>query len=165
MKGTDKFLIGIVAGVVILVVAVLVVAVLRPNQPAYEPDDTADGVAHNYLLALQLEDYARAYGYLSRTLPGRPADAQAFARYVQDNRWRLGYGADDVSLAIEAVEVVGNRGKVIVRRTVFHRGGLFDSGQSSGTFEMTMHREGGAWKVADSERYWANCWEDPEGCP
>jgi hypothetical protein len=70
MKGTDRFLIGIVAGVVILVVAVLAIALLRPNQPSYEPDDTAEGVAHNYLLALQLEDYGRAQGCLSRSLPG-----------------------------------------------------------------------------------------------
>jgi hypothetical protein len=163
MKGTDKFLIGIVAGVVILVVIVLAVALLRPNQPAYEPDDTAEGVAHNYLLALQLEDYARAYGYLSRTLPGRPADAEAFERNVQSNRWSFDYSYD-VSLAIEAVEVVGNRGEIVVRRTVFYRGGLFDSGQSSSTFEMTLRREGDAWKVADSDRYWAACWEWSQGC-
>jgi hypothetical protein len=164
VKGTDKFLVGIVAGVVILVIAVLAVALLRPNQPAYEPDDTAEGVAHNYLLALQLEDYERAYGYLSRTLPSRPADAEAFERNVQDKRWPFGYYDDDVSLAIEAVSVTGERARIVVRQTVFYRGGLFDSGQSSSTFEMTLRREGGAWEVADSELYWATCWASSEGC-
>ena len=164
MKGTDKFLMAIVAGVVILVIAVLAVALLRPNQPSYEPDDTAEGVAHNYLLALQLEDYARAQGYLSRFLPGRPTDAETMERHVQGNRWSFGTYDDDVSLAIEAVEVTGNRGKIVVRRTVFSRGGLFESGQRSDTFDMTMRREGGIWKVADSDRYWAPCWEASEGC-
>jgi hypothetical protein len=119
---------------------------------------------HNYLLAVQLEDYERAQGYLSRTLPGRPANAEAFERHVQDNPWSFGARDDDVSLAIEAVDVVGNRGKIVVRRTVFYRGGLFDSGQSSSTFDMTLRREGGVWKVADSDRYWAACWEASEGC-
>jgi hypothetical protein len=164
MKGTDKFLIGIVAGVVILVVAVLAVALLRPNQPGYQPDDTAEGVAHNYLLALQLEEYERAYGHLSPSLPGHPADVETFERDVEDNRWSFGYYDDDVSLAIEAVNVTGDRAKIVVRKTVFYRGGLFDSGQSSDTFEMTLRREEGAWKVADSDRYWADCWESSKGC-
>jgi hypothetical protein len=164
MKGTDRFLIGIVAGVVILVVAVLAIALLRPNQPSYEPDDTAEGVAHNYLLALQLEDYGRAQGYLSRSLPGYPTDVETFERNVQDNRWSFGYNEDDVSLDIEAVDVLGNKGKIVVRRTVFYRGGLFDSGQRSDTFDMTLHREEGTWKVADSDRYWAACWGSPDGC-
>jgi hypothetical protein len=165
MKGTDKFLIGIVAGVVLLVIVVLAVALLRPNELAYEPDDTAEGVAHNYLLALQLEEYERAYGYLWPSLPGHPADAEAFERTVQDNHWHFAYGDDDVSLAIEAVRVTGDRATIVVRLTAFYRGGLFDSGQFSNTFDMTLRRQDGAWKVADSERYWAACWEASEGCP
>jgi hypothetical protein len=164
MKGTDRFLIGIVAGVVVLVGVVLALALLRPNQPGYQPDDTPEGVAHNYLLALQLDEYERAYGYLSPTLPGYPADAETFERDVQDNRWSFGYYDDDVSLAIEAVNVTGDRAKIVVRKTEFYRGGLFDSGQHSTTFDMILRREEGAWKVADSDRYWAGCWESAEGC-
>jgi len=43
----------------------------------------------------------------------------------------------------------------VVRRTEFHQGGLFDSGQYSTTFEMTLRREDGAWKITNSDRYWA----------
>jgi hypothetical protein len=69
-----------------------------------------------------------------------------------------------VSLAIEAVNVTGDRAKIVVRKTEFYRGGLFDSGQHSTTFDMILRREEGAWKVADSDRYWAGCWESAEGC-
>ncbi len=164
MKGTDRFLIALVAGVVVLVGIVLAIALLRPNQPSYQPDDTPEGVAHNYLLALQLEDYERAYGYLSPTLPGYPADIETFERNVRNNRWSFGYDDDDVSLAIEAVNVTGDRAKIVVRKTEFYRGGLFDSGQYSNTFDMTLRREQSAWKVVDSDRYWANCWESSRGC-
>ncbi len=164
MKGTDKFLIAIVAGVVILVGAVLAVALLRPNQPTYQPDDTPEGVAHNYLLALELEEYERAYGYLSPTLPGYPANAEKFVSNVEGERWSFGYYDDDVSLAVDAVSVTGDRAKVVVRRTVFNRGGLFDSGQYSTTFDMTLRSEDGMWKIADSDRYWASCWESSKGC-
>ena len=164
MKGTDKFLIAFVVGVVVLVGIVLAIALLRPNQPSYQPDDTPEGVAHNYLLALQLEEYEGAYGYLSPTLPGYPNDAETFERNVQNSRWSFGYDDDDVSLAIEAVNVTGDRAKIVVRKTEFYRGGLFDSGQYSTTFDMTLRREEGTWKVVDSDRYWANCWESSKGC-
>jgi hypothetical protein len=155
MKGIDKFLLAIVAGVVVLVGVVLVLAVLRPNRPSYQPDDTPEGVAHNYLLALQLEEYERAYSYLSPSLPGYPPDAGTFEHDVQNNRWSFGYGDDDVSLAIEAVNINGDRAKVVVRETRFYRGD---------TFDMTLRPKEGTWKVSDSERYWIDCWESSKGC-
>lgn len=164
MKGTDRFLIGIVVAVVVLVGVVLALALLRPNQPSYQPDDTPEGVAHNYLLALQLEEYERAYSYLLPTLPGYPDDLDAFEREVEDNRWSFGYYDDDVSLSVETVDVSGDRAKIVVRKTHFHRGGLFDSGQYSTTFEMTLRREEGSWRVAEAGRYWATCWELSKGC-
>jgi hypothetical protein len=167
MKGIDKFLIGIVAGIVLLVAAVLALALLRPaQQPSYQPDDRPEGVAHNYLLALQLEEYNRAYSYLSPTLPGYPGKVEAFERDVQGNRWNFGY-ADrdrDESLAVESANVSGDRARVVVRQTVFYRGSLFDSGQYSSTFTMTLRREKGAWKVTRSDSYWADCWSWSEGC-
>jgi len=77
MKNTDKFLVGIVVGVVVLVATAFAVALLRPK-PTYQLEDTPKGVAHNYLLALQQEDYKRAYGYLSPTIEGYPTSAEAF---------------------------------------------------------------------------------------
>jgi len=164
MKGTDKFLIAIVVGVVILVGVVVTIALLRPGQPGYQLDDAPEGVAYNYLLALQQADYERAYGYLPPTLPGYPADSEAFERDVSNNRWSFGYYDDDVSLAVEGVNVTGDKAKAVVRRTVFHRGGLFDSGQYSSTFDMTLRRQDGAWKITDSDRYWADCWSSSNGC-
>ena len=160
----DKFLVAIVAGVVLLVIAVFVVALARPNRPAYQPGDTPDGVAHNYLLALQREEYERAFGYLSPTLPGHPASADQFARDVRNERWSFGAYDGDVSLAIEVVNVTGETARVVVRKTEFYRGGLFDSGHYSTTFDLTLRREDGAWKITGSDLYWAGCWESSDGC-
>jgi hypothetical protein len=164
MKSTDKLLLGIVAGVIILVVVSLVIALRQPDQPAYDPDDTPAGVAHNYLLALQLEDFPRAYGYLSPLLLGYPANAEAFEQQVLDNRYWFGLNDNEVSLAIEDVNTTNDRTKVVVRRTVFSRGSLFDSGQYSDTFDMTLRQVDGNWKIVVSERYWASCWNTFKGC-
>lgn len=164
MKGTDRFLVIVVAGVILIVIAAFVVAFVTSNRPSYQPQDSPEGVANNYLLALQLQEYDRAYSCLSPALPGYPEGVEAFERDVEDHRWEFDYYDNTVSLAIEAVDVDGDRATIIVRRTTFRQGGLFDSGQSSTIFEVELRQEGGAWKVIDATRYWATCWESPRGC-
>jgi hypothetical protein len=29
---------------------------------------------------------------------------------------------------------------------------------------MTLRHEDGAWKIVESDRYWASCWELARGC-
>jgi hypothetical protein len=164
MKGTDRFLITLVAGMLLLVGLTFGLALLRPNRPAYQADDTPEGVVNNYLLAIQRGDHSRAYGYLSPKLRGYPADAERFAADVDDNRWSFGYYDDDVSLAIEKIDLWDDKATVSVRKTSYYRGGLFDNGQYSTSFRVTLHHEDGAWKILDSDRYWANCWDWTRGC-
>ena len=71
MKSTDKFLISIVIGIMLLVVVAFGIAFLRP-EPTYQSEDTPEGVVHNYLMALQREEYYRAYSHLSPVIPGYP---------------------------------------------------------------------------------------------
>jgi hypothetical protein len=163
MKSTDKFLIGIVGGVILLIVVAFAVAFLRPK-PTYLPDDTPEGVAHNYLFALQQKDYARAYGYLSPTLSGYPKSAEAFASDASDYNWNFGDGSN--TLQVESSSITGDRAVVLVRETVFYEGGLFNSSQYANTFEMTLQRDpkSGAWKIVESDSYWAWCWNNSDGC-
>ena len=65
---------------------------------------------------------------------------------------------DDVSLAVESVNVTGDRAKIVVRKTEFYRGGLFDSGQDSTTFDMTLRRTDDEWEISESDRFWVRCW-------
>jgi hypothetical protein len=167
MRGTDKFLLAIVIGIVLLVGAVLALAISRPGQPTYRPDDTPEGVAHNYTLALQLGDYARAYGYLSPTLAGYPADTEQMERDLGGYPFDPGYyyaSREDTALAIETARVHDNTATVTIRETTYYQGGLFSSGQSSSTFDLFLRREDGLWRITRSGRYWSYCWEQPGGC-
>ena len=166
MKTTDKFLTGIVIGIVVLVVVAFAFALLRP-EPAYLPDGTPDAAAHNYLLALQQSDYERAYQYLSPSLRGYPESAEEFATNVEDNSWNFRLDQGSVSLEVTSTAVTGNRATVRVLETRFNENGLFDSSQYTDTFEMHLERSSSEadWKIIDSNSYWAWCWDNIKGCP
>ena len=161
MKSTDKFLIGIVVGIVLLVVAAFVVTLTRP-EPTYQAEDTPEGVTHNYLLALQKKDYQRAYGYLSPTLKGYPVSAERFAENVEDYSWRFRLDTD-TTLAVESAKVTANRAVVKVRESRFHGRGLFDSNQSTTVFEIKLQLENSEGKIVDADYYFTWCWKRSEG--
>lgn len=166
MKGTDKFLIGIVIGVIILIGAAITVALLRP-EPTFQSEDTPEGVAHNYLLALQQKDYERAYGYLSPSLEGYPDSVETFIDNIDDYSWQFRDLQDgSTTLTVESTDLIGERAEVSVREDRFHEGGLFDSSQYTHTFEMRLRFDTArnAWKIIGSDSYWVRCWDDKEGC-
>jgi hypothetical protein len=61
----DRFLIAILAGIGVLVVAAFVLFFVRQSQLNYTTDDTPGGVVQNYILALHKGDYQKAYAYLA----------------------------------------------------------------------------------------------------
>lgn len=164
MKTTDKFLIGIVAGVVLLVGVAFAVVLLRPK-PAYRADDTPENVAHNYLLALQQSDYERAYGYLSPTIRGYPDTAESFIEDINDYNWTF-HQEDSITLSVGSARITGERATVTVQKKVFYEGGLLGSSDYTDTFDVTLRRDAtsGVWKIIDSEDYWAYCWDNKNGC-
>jgi len=164
MKKTDKILIGIVTGIVLLVVVAFVVALNKPK-PTYQAEDTPEGVTFNYLFALQQKDYERAYGYLSPTLKGYPRNAEKFADDIQNRSYTFSrlYNSS-TTLEIESSTVTGARTDVRIRETRFYEGDLFNSSQYTRSFTVTLRQEkNGAWKVVDSDSYWISCWSDLQG--
>jgi hypothetical protein len=162
MKSTDKFLIGIVAAIVLLIVVALVVTLTLPGL-TYQTEDTPEGVAHNYLVALQKEEYERAYSYLSTNLEGYPASAEEFAEHVQDDSWRFRLNTD-TTLSVVSARITGSLATVRVRESHFRSGDLFDTDQSISFFEMGLQLEEGEWKIVDADYYFSRCWEREVWC-
>lgn len=163
MKSPDKFLIGIIIGVVVLLAVVFGVVLTRPADE-YQSEDTPEGVVHNYLLALQNEDYQRAYTYLSPSLDGYPESPIEFKRSVERDRWRFRADAS-ISLSIQSTELIAeNRAVVEVRETRFYSGDLFSSSHSTMEFELFLFLEAGDWKIRDADYYFAACWLDYADC-
>lgn len=157
MQGSTKFLIGIIIGIVLLVIVAFSVVLLR-SEPTYQDDTTPDGAAHNYLLAIQNQDYERAFTYIPEQYPN-PKDAEDMAYTIAQDLGRFDMDSD-FSLAVESVKMRGDeRAVVTMRKTTFYNSGLMGSGQYTRTFTLTMRLEEGIWKVSDGESYWSSsCW-------
>lgn len=170
MQRTDKLLLGIVAGIVVLVLVAFAVFWLRP-EPRYLADDTPEHIVHNYLLALQKQDYDRAYGYLLPTLGGYPRSINAFRADINSSRYEFDLNGNASTFQIDPAEVAGEEATVNVRQRVFYEGGLFStfletSGSYDNNFGVTLERPspGLQWKISHSDGFWRYCWSQPEGC-
>lgn len=161
MRTTDKVLLGIVVGALLLAGGAFVLVLIRP-EPTYGAEDSPEGVAHNYLLALQREDYSRAYGYLSPNLPGYPTSAQEFERQMEDS-FHL-QGINELSFTVGTAVIDGSQATVEFLETVFYDGGPLDPGQYTNTFQMDLEQIGAEWRIADSQRYMLDCWKSFGEC-
>jgi hypothetical protein len=158
----NKTLLAIVGGVVVLLI-VAFAFLLFAEAPEYMSEDSPDGVAHNYLLALHNEDFELAFSYLSKNIMSPPESAFEFERNIKNQSWRFRLNSS-TTLAIESSEVRGTNAYVDVLETRFNQGGLLDTSQYSNTFELILALEEEEWKIAGGDAYFAWCWEREDGC-
>ena len=155
----DRFLMGIVIGILILVVVAVGVVLLREQTEEYVADDTPAGVVHNFFLAIQRQDYDKAYGYLSDDIKSKP-DLDEFILAVDNFGDR-----PESSLEIGDTTIDDNRAQVRVSITTYYGGGdLFDRGSYSS--RDTAHLRAtpnGEWKLIQFPYpYWGYDWNNPE---
>jgi hypothetical protein len=162
MKSTDKILIGIVIGIIMLIIVALIVTLTQPD-PTYQSEDTPKGVAHNYLLALQKEEYDRAYIYLSPTIKSYPTSLDEFTDQIRNDAWRFRLSTNS-TLSVESAKINGDRATVTVQESSFRSGDLFNNTQSSRSFDMELILANEEWKIFDSVYYFAWCWNQTQGC-
>ena len=163
MNGTDKFLIGIVASIVILVVVVFLVVLLRP-EPEYRDEDIPEAVVHNYLLALQKGEYERALDNLSSSVNHAPKDVNEFVEDIDGCSYRFRGLDRDISLIIDSTDIKGDRAEVQIKQTIFYSGDMFGSNLHESEFEMTLKQQKNTWKLITGDRYWCSCWNEIGGC-
>ena len=152
----DKFLIGIIAGIGLLVVVAIIMVLTRGQGEDYIADDAPAGVVHNYFLALQRKDYDRAYSYLADDLQSKP-DLDKFIRDMDSQR----YGSSEASLQMGETRLDDERSQVDVSITTYSGGGIFDSGSYSSqeTAHLRLDAEG-KWKlISFPYPYWGYDWD------
>ncbi len=151
----DRFLIGILIFIGVLVIASVVLFFTRGSAQAYGAEDTPDGVLRNYALAIQNMDYPRAYGYLADTTnkPTYEAFRQAFlSRQLDPSNSALQFGT---------VYTDGTDSAWVEVSVLYAGTGLFDNGWSNND-KGTLIRQNGAWKITYLPYpYWGWDWYTP----
>jgi hypothetical protein len=154
----DRFLIGILVFIGVLIIAALGLFLFRSRAAAYRPEDTPAGVVYNYVLALQRRDYSRAYGYLADG-PSKPSFdqfQQAFFTYQID--------PSTSALQVGETQMLSN-GDAWVNLTTQYGGGFIDRGYAS-TNRAALVKQGGAWKIVSLPYpFWGFDWYTPTPLP
>jgi hypothetical protein len=161
LNNSDKLLLAIVLGIIVLVIIAFVVIARRP-QPQFQSLDTPEAVVHDYLLALQLGDYERAYGFLSPEI-AYPGDIDEFYDSLRLRPWEIEM-SDNTSLVVESSQPVSGQSVAVVVRQIYNNNTLFGGDSYSDTFRMRVENDGQGWKLASGERFWSSCWGEENKC-
>ncbi len=148
----DRFLIGILVFIGLLVVASLALFFIRPEAAAYQPDDTPEGVVYNFALAIQNNDVTRAYGYLA-DLEYKPTEA-AFRQAILN-----GYlYTDGYALQVDETQFLDSDEAWVLVTIHYLSSGPFDSGWTSQD-HAALVRQNGEWKISYMPYpYWSYDW-------
>jgi hypothetical protein len=142
----DRFLTGILAGIVVLVVIALAVFFLRQGSQSYISEDVPEGVVHNYVLAVLNDDYEKAYKYLA-DLDNKPTYEQfrdAFLTgVVNPNNSAVDIGTSEVTADTASVEVA----------LIYNPSDPFSTGYRD-VQRAVLVRQNGAWKLSSMPGYY-----------
>jgi hypothetical protein len=148
----DRFLMGILIFIGVLVVAAVTLFFLRKGTTAYQPDDTPGNVVFNFALAIQQNDLERAYGYLADQ-DGKPTKT-AFLQSIQNGYLNVTGNA----LQVGKVTTVGQDNASVDVTIQYLGSGPFDSGYSN-PGQAVLVRQNSAWKILSMPYpYWSGDW-------
>lgn len=134
----DRFLLGILVFIVVLVVAALALYFSGSSDQDYVAEDSPEAIVHNYALALTNGDYVKAYGYLADG-KDKPTAAE-FSRFFSQFD-----PMQNAGLRIGTTDLIDD--EAVVRTTVvWGSSGPFDGGYNSEESALLVLQEG-AWKI------------------
>lgn len=141
----DRFLIGILLGIGVLIIAALILFFFRQGQVSYGDDRTPAGALQNYFLAVQKRDYEKAYGYLADQ-PGKPSLVQfrePFLSYLQD-------GVSGSAVEVGQTYFDEQRQTATVDVTILNSSRDIFGTPTRQTATATLVQQNGAWKISSA---------------
>ena len=150
----DKFLFGIIIGILALVVIALLVFFLRQDTAlVYQAEDQPRGVVFNYLLALDKGEYEKAYGYLA-DIPGKPSLSQFRQTMVMNKPQHI------TAVDVSEQTIEGQTAYVNVAMGM-SGGGIFNEGYRSSEI-ASLEKVQGQWRILSMPyAYWSYEWNQP----
>jgi hypothetical protein len=151
----DRFLMGILIGIGVLVALALVLFFTRKDTAlTYGPEDTPEGVVHNYVVAVFQRDYDKAYSYLADK-KDKPTLEKFRESFLQNY-----VNPDNTGVDVGGSELSGDQAFV----TVYIQYGANDPFSSGYRNEerAVLVNQGGSWKIEQMPgNFWAWDWYQP----
>ncbi|PKO04968.1 MAG: hypothetical protein CVU41_14505 [Chloroflexi bacterium HGW-Chloroflexi-3] len=137
----DRFLNGILTGIGVLILIALVLFFVRQQQAEYLPDDSPEGVVHNYILGVVQHDYERAYSYLAdiQKKPDFPQFQMELARSENEIK--------RVSVTFGEIFITDDSATVALNMSQSYGGPITRSSWYAETAQLI--RENGTWKIVN----------------
>ncbi len=149
MKSSSRLLLAFGAAIgVLATVAVVLVLTLPGAGVSLLPEDTPEGTVQGYLLALEDEDYLKAYSYLSSSVrEERPYErwSRPFVGGGERPGWKATLGKS---------EVRGNEATVDVVIDVFRPRGPFEDPVRTSYVTFFLKKEGDFWRITTPDNLW-----------
>jgi len=135
----DKFLIGILIGIGVLILLALTLFFTRQDKRDYIADTTPEGVAHNYVLAVINKDYKKAYAYLAAqdNKPTYEEFRQSFLSGIVN--------PDNVGADVGAAEI--DNDVATVEMTIYYSYNDPFSANTGSSDRASLVLENGTWKL------------------
>lgn len=151
----DRFLLGILIFIGVLVVVALLIYFIRDASQTYQPDDTPEHILQNFVIALQTGDYTKAYNYL--------AEGEAKPTLSEFRQEFLMRQSEIRSLALQILETNQNQDETIITIGILHSElSPFGSGWRE-TAGVRLLRQNGEWKIREMPyNLWNMTWYDPD---
>lgn len=147
----DRFLNGLLVGIGVLIIIALVLFFVRQQSAEYLPDDTPNGVVHNFILSVLERDYERAYSYLPND-PEKPSYS-----LFQQELSRTSNETNQVNITIGEVFMDGEIANVQLSIRQSYEGPFNNLGRY--TESAQLKKENGEWKIVSMPYpFWSWNW-------
>jgi hypothetical protein len=147
----DKFLTGILIGIGALVLLALALFFTRQDKRDYLAEDSPEGVAHNYALAVLNKDYEKAYGYLA-DLKYKPTYEEFRQSFLNGMVNPEGTGLD-----VGRAEIHGD--EAVVNLTIYYSYSDPFTTRTGSPDRALLVEQGGKWKVSSMPySFWDYNW-------
>ena len=147
----DRFLIGILLGITVLIGVTTILVFGRLGKEVYLSEDQPENVVHNYTLALINHDYRKAYGYLAEE-EYKPS----FEQFTELLQVDYGLILDETAVSIGETKIMAERAFVTIH--LLQKGYSTFNGISF--HQAVLVRQGEEWKLIDGGSYnlWSYQW-------
>ena len=151
----DRFTLGIILGVVVLIAAAIITVVVSGGRGWQEDDylneDTPEAVVHDAFLAFVRNEPDIAISHHSQDMLDEEKNEPFRERFNYYDRDRPARRLRVLDVDIDEDE---DKAYVTIAIDNFHQGGLFESGTSTRRRTVPLVREEGAWKIDTDDLFY-----------